>query len=273
MSDLGLPILPRKFLGCVARQTSPSPRTPSWRPHAGPAAGTRDQRPRLDKSLHGPVLQRLEVDEARPRRHDHPRPPVNLPPPENPERRVKVLQAAVARGPEKDLVDPYLLHFIDRFHIVDLVRAGDGGDKPATVNLHRPFAVGIRVRLERSERVLPSHAREPGPGHFVGGEEADFCSCLHGHVGDRHPAGHLETVDRGAAEFQGLVRGAGSPDPADEVEDDVFSVNAFGQPAGDRHPDRRGNAEPDLAQRHGRGGVGRADSRGEGSQGAPRAGV
>ena len=45
ISDFGFPILPKKFLLVVETQTSPSPKTPWWRPMQGPQPGGRIMAP------------------------------------------------------------------------------------------------------------------------------------------------------------------------------------------------------------------------------------
>ena len=84
---------------------------------------------------------------------------------------------------------------------------------------------------------------------------------------------HRHGVRRRAGELEGAVGGAAGADGADEMEHQVFGVDAPGELAGEDDLPGGRHAQPGLAEGHGHGDVGRAHACGEGAQGAAGAGM
>lgn len=80
-------------------------------------------------------------------------------------------------------------------------------------------------------------------------------------------------MDAGTCELQALVAGAVDADPADQRQDQILALDVLRQFARQFDLDGRRHLEPRRAARHGAADVGLPHPRGQGVQGAVRAGV
>jgi hypothetical protein len=116
-------------------------------------------------------------------------------------RRLKIFKPAIAGRPKKDLVNLNLSDLIDRFRIVDLMRTGDHRFEIFRIDSYGLFINGIAVRRHLFEIAGSSHAAQPIPCDFIGGEKSHLRPCFHRHIGDGYPARHLEVFNRISYEF------------------------------------------------------------------------
>ena len=81
---------------------------------------------------------------------------------------------------------------------------------------------------------------------LVSREQRTFCAAFDRHVGHRHPGRDAHIVNAAACKFQCLIGRAVGAQVADNRQNDVFCIDAFGQFTVNDNPNRLWNTAPHL---------------------------
>jgi len=155
--------------------------------HAGAAARIYDRRTGFSEQLDIAFGQGFEENLAGGGNDHHPAGGMNPFTLQGPGDNLKVLDAGVGAGAEKDLIDFGALDCGDRFDIVHTVRAGDKGFEIADIEFVDAFEIGVRVGGDDGERRARTPLEE-GQGFVIRFHIAVLGAEFNGHIGQHHAA-------------------------------------------------------------------------------------
>ncbi len=263
---------PMKFRFVVATARSPAARMPRCPPRQGPHDDGPTAHPARMKGLDEAFLDRLEIDRVAARQDDAAHVLCDLPPLEHLRCPPQVLEPPVGARADDDLVDRNVADLADRPGVLRQMRKRDHRLERRAVDLVDLGVLSVGIAQDHLIRT-PRPLVDPRQRRRIWLHDATLAAGLDRHVAHGEPVGHAEAFDDRPGELHRLVPRPVDADEADRVEDEVLPGHPLAQRPGVHELQRLRHAEPALAGRHGRRGVGRSHARREGAKAAVGAGV
>ena len=221
-----------------------------------------DHRSGHDEGLDQSFGDRGPVNGVGRRHDDQTRPASHAPSREPGDQLAQIGQRAVRAVPDVDLIEMKpRRQLVDRDNRCGIRRAGNERWKPVDVDVE-DMVVTLLVGNECFDARHRSGV-EPFQDSGVRRADAAFRPRLDGHVAQRHPVVDGELVDDVSRELERAVRSPGRPCLPEDGEDEVLACRPRARLPRKLDPNRLRHAHPHLAEREGRGDIGRPEAQPE----------